>query len=160
MQTDMTTGNPLKTMLRFTGPLLVGNIFQQLYTMVDTVIVGKFVGTKALAAVGSTGTIVFFILGFVMGVTNGFTVLTAQKFGAGNKKEMRQTVGNAAILSGILALLMTTISMVFMRKLLIFMNTPEDIFEEAYQYISVIFIGLPFISGVLPLMLSFWYFEQ
>lgn len=96
MQTDMTVGNPLKMMLRFAVPLLVGNLFQQLYTMMDTVIVGKFVGTGALAAVGATGTITFLILGFLMGVTNGFTVFTAQKFGAGDMKRMRETVGNAA----------------------------------------------------------------
>ena len=81
-QYDMTTGNPTKIILNFTLPIFIGNVFQQFYNMADAVIVGKFVGTKALAAVGSTGTIMFLIYGFVVGMTAGFTVLTAQKFGA------------------------------------------------------------------------------
>lgn len=84
----------------FTIPIVIGNIFQQFYSMVDTVIVGKFVGTKALAAVGSTGTIGFLILGFLMGLTAGFTVLTSQRFGAGDMPGMRKTVGSATVLSG------------------------------------------------------------
>lgn len=142
MQTDMTVGKPLKMMLRFAVPLLIGNIFQQFYTMMDTVIVGKFVGTKALAAVGSTGTITFLILGFLMGVTNGFTVFTAQKFGAGDMKKMRQTVGNAAILAVFLALIVTALSMSVMYGLLKYMNTPEDIFNDAYHYVMIICGGI------------------
>ena len=84
MERDMTVGTPWKIILNFTIPIVIGNIFQQFYSMVDTVIVGKFVGTKALAAVGSTGTIGFLILGFLMGLTAGFTVLTSQRFGAGD----------------------------------------------------------------------------
>ena len=81
MERDMTVGTPWKIILNFTIPIVIGNIFQQFYSMVDTVIVGKFVGTKALAAVGSTGTIGFLILGFLMGLTAGFTVLTSQRYG-------------------------------------------------------------------------------
>ena len=99
MQTDMTVGKPMKMLLNFTIPVFLGNVFQQLYSMADAVIVGKFVGTKGLAAVGATGTITFLIIGFLMGLTTGFTVLTSQKFGAGRMDEMRKTVGNAAILS-------------------------------------------------------------
>ena len=82
MQQDMTAGSPAKTILMFTVPIFVGNVFQQFYSMVDTIIVGKFVGTTALAAVGSVGTIMFLIIGFMLGLTAGFTVLTAQRFGA------------------------------------------------------------------------------
>ena len=78
-------------LLGFTIPVFIGNVFQQFYNMVDAVVVGKFVGTKALAAVGSTGTIIFLIIGFLLGLTAGFTVLTAQKYGAGKMDEMRQT---------------------------------------------------------------------
>lgn len=81
MERDMTVGSPGKMILQFTFPLFIGNVFQQLYNMVDTIIVGKFVGANALAAVGSTGTIMFFIIGFLQGLTAGFTVPTAQKFG-------------------------------------------------------------------------------
>ena len=94
MKTDMTQGKPVKVLLGFTIPVFIGNVFQQFYNMVDAVVVGKFVGTKALAAVGSTGTIIFLIIGFLLGLTAGFTVLTAQKYGAGKMDEMRQTVGN------------------------------------------------------------------
>ncbi|MGN1139634.1 MAG: MATE family efflux transporter, partial [Oliverpabstia sp.] len=93
MEKDMTVGNPAKMIWNFTLPVVTGNIFQQFYTMVDTVIVGKFVGTNALAAVGATGTICFLILGFLMGLTAGFTVLTSQRFGAGDMAGMRKTVG-------------------------------------------------------------------
>ena len=88
---DMTVGDPQKIILNFTIPVFIGNVFQQVYSMADTVIVGKFVGTKALAAVGATGTINFLILGFLLGLTAGFTVLTAQKFGAGDMGSMRKT---------------------------------------------------------------------
>ena len=130
LQQDMTTGNPAKTILNFTFPIFIGNVFQQFYNMADTIIVGKFVGTKALAAVGSTGTIMFLIIGFVLGMTAGFTVLTAQKFGAGDMKAMRQTVGGAAILSGLVSVVLTILSMAFMKPLLRFMQTPSDIFAD------------------------------
>ena len=90
VQNDMTVGSPMKMILSFTFPIFLGNVFQQFYNMADAVIVGKFVGTKALAAVGSTGTIMFLIYGFVVGMTAGFTVLTAQKFGC------RRHAGDAA----------------------------------------------------------------
>ena len=89
MRTDMTVGKPMKIILNFMIPVFIGNVFQQLYSMVDTIIVGKFVGTKALAAVGSTGTITFLIIGFLLGLTTGITVLTSQKLGAGKMQEMR-----------------------------------------------------------------------
>lgn len=142
LQKDMTTGNPGKIIFEFTLPIFIGNIFQQFYNMADTMIVGKFVGTKALAAVGSTGTIMFLILGFVMGMTAGFTVLTAQKFGAGDMEAMRQTVGSAAVLSVIMSVVLTAVSMLFMKKLLVFMQTPADIFDDAYAYIMIICAGI------------------
>lgn len=123
-------------------PIFIGNVFQQFYNMADTVIVGKFVGTKALAAVGSTGTIMFLVLGFVWGMSAGFTVLTAQKFGAGDMKAMRQTVGNAAVLSVIISVALTAVSMAFMKPLLHVMRTPGDIFADAYAYIMVICAGI------------------
>lgn len=142
MRTDMTAGKPMKILLDFTIPVFIGNVFQQFYNMVDAIIVGKFVGTKALAAVGSTGTIMFLILGFLTGLTAGFTVLTAQKFGAGKMDEMRQTVGNAALLSIVVSVIMTAVSMAGMHSLLKFMNTPADIFKDAYAYIMIICGGI------------------
>lgn len=142
MKTDMTAGKPMKMILDFTIPVFIGGVFQQFYNMMDAIIVGKFVGTKGLAAVGATGTIIFLIIGCLMGLTAGFAVITAQKFGAGKMREMRQTVGNAAILSVIMSIIMTAVSMIGMRKLLLLMNTPEDIFHDAYVYIMIICGGI------------------
>lgn len=141
-QNDMTVGNPMKIILGFTLPIFIGNVFQQFYNMADAVIVGKFVGNKALAAVGSTGTIMFLIYGFVVGMTAGFTVLTAQKFGAGDMKGMRKTVAGAGILSFVVGALLTILFMVFMKPLLILMNTPSDIFADAYSYIMIVSGGI------------------
>ena len=142
MKTDMTQGKPVKVLLGFTIPVFIGNVFQQFYNMVDAVVVGKFVGTKALAAVGSTGTIIFLIIGFLLGLTAGFTVLTAQKYGAGKMDEMRQTVGNALILTALVSAVMTAVSMTGMHALLKFMHTPDDIFKDAYAYVMIICGGI------------------
>lgn len=142
VQNDMTVGNPMKIILNFTLPIFLGNVFQQFYNMADAVIVGKFVGNKALAAVGSTGTIMFLIYGFVVGMTAGFTVPTAQKFGAGDMKGMRRTVAGAGILSLIVGAILTVLFMLFMKPLLTFMNTPSDIFKDAYGYIMIISAGI------------------
>nr|WP_296958276.1 MATE family efflux transporter [uncultured Mediterraneibacter sp.] len=141
-QNDMTVGNPMKIILSFTMPIFIGNVFQQFYNMADAVIVGKFVGNKALAAVGSTGTIMFLIYGFVVGMTAGFTVLTAQKFGAGDMTGMRKTVAGAGILSFIIGAILTALFMIFMKPLLILMNTPSDIFSDAYSYIMIVSGGI------------------
>ena len=128
--------------LSFTFPIFIGNVFQQFYNMADAVIVGKFVGTKALAAVGSTGTIMFLIYGFVVGMTAGFTVLTAQKFGAGDMRAMRQTVAGASILSLIVGVILTADFMILMKPWLMAMNTPADIFADAYAYIMIVSAGI------------------
>ena len=141
-QNDMTVGSPMKIILSFTLPIFLGNVFQQFYNMADAVIVGKFVGNKALAAVGSTGTIMFLIYGFVVGMTAGFTVLTAQKFGAGDMEGMRKTVVGAGVLSFVIGTILTILFMVFMKPLLILMNTPSDIFADAYAYIMIVSGGI------------------
>ena len=142
LATDMTTGKPLGLILRFTVPLLIGNIFQQFYNMCDTIIVGNFVGTGALAAVGSTGTIMFLIFGLSVGLTTGFTVLTSQKFGAGDMEGTRRSVANGFLLSCIVIVGLTIICMFAMNPLLKLMNTPADIYADAYAYISVISLGI------------------
>lgn len=142
MELDMTKGNPTKLIMRFMIPIIIGNIFQQIYSMADAVIVGRFIGVEALAAVGATGSISFLILGFTQGLTTGFTVLTAQRFGAGDKESMKKSIGSAYILSAILAVLMTIISVTQMDKLLVVMNTPDDIYEMAKTYIVIICLGI------------------
>ena len=138
----MTKGSPTRIILGFTLPLFLGNVFQQFYNMADTIIVGQFVGTGALAAVGSTGTIMFLITGFATGLGTGFTILTAQRFGAGDMKGMRRSVFTAAVLTVIVSVLVTAVSVIFMHPLLDLMQTPADIYDDAYAYIIVIMWGL------------------
>lgn len=142
MELDMTKGNPFQLISKFIVPLIIGNIFQQFYNLIDTIIVGRFVGVQALAAVGATGTIMFLILGFMQGLTTGFTVLTAQRFGAGDYVGMKKTVGNAAVLSIIITIIATVVSVLGMDALLRLMNTPEDIFQMSKDYITIICLGM------------------
>lgn len=142
METKMTQGKPLAVILRFMLPVFLGNVFQQFYNMVDIIIVGKFVGTRALAGVGSTGTIMFLVMGICIGMTVGFSVLTSQKFGAGNEAETRRSVANGIILSFLVVLIMTSLSLLFMHPILHLMNTPPDIYDSAYAYISTICKGI------------------
>ena len=138
----MTTGSPGKMIFNFTMPIFIGNIFQQFYNMADTVIVGKFVGNAALAAVGACGTLAFLIIGFLQGVTAGFTVVTAQHYGAGNMKAMKKSVASGAVLTLIVSVILTVLSMVSMSKVLHLMNTPSDMYGEAYGYIRVLCGGI------------------
>ena len=143
MTKDMTVGSPMKLVLNFAIPLMFGNLFQQFYSMVDTVIVGRFLGTSALAAVGSTGSINFFVIGFCTGVCSGFAIPVAQRVGAGDLSKMRRYVANAAYLSALFALVITVATGLGCRGILTLMQTPEDIFDGANAYIFVIFMGIP-----------------
>ena len=138
----LTEGRPLAVILRFTLPLFLGNMFMQLYNLVDTVIVGRFLGENALAAVGSTGTIIFLVQGLATGLTTGFTVLTAQHFGAMDPKGTRRSASNALMLSFGVILILTFFSTLFMHRILRIMNTPAEIYDDAYRYIIVICAGL------------------
>ncbi len=138
MQLDMTKGRPMPIIMRFFIPIFIGNMFQQFYNMVDSIIVGRYVGTEAFAAVGSTGTIMFLVLGFANGLATGFTVLTSQRFGAKDEKGIRQSVANAIFLSVIVSAVMTVFSMLSMKGLLHLLNTPSNIYHYAYDYIIII----------------------
>ncbi|MCD8221656.1 MAG: MATE family efflux transporter [Clostridiales bacterium] len=140
---DMTQGNPLRQILGFALPMLLGILFQQFYSMVDTVIVGKFLGVEALASVGSTAAINFMINGFVIGVTAGFAIPVAQRFGARDYRGMRQYVANTAWLSIAFATVMTVLVGALTWKILVWMRTPETIIQGAYHYIFIIFLGMP-----------------
>lgn len=142
---DMTSGNPLKIILGFSIPLLLGMLFQQFYSMVDTIIVGKYLGVDSLAAVGSTGSINFMIIGFCMGVCNGFAIPVAQKFGAKDYKKLRKYVANSAYLSAAFSAVMTVVVCALCRNILVWMKTPSNIIDGAYDYIFVIFLGIPVI---------------
>ncbi len=139
---DMIIGKPYKLILSFAIPMIIGNLFQQLYNMVDTIIVGKFVGVNALAGVGSTGAISFLVVGFALGVCTGFSIPVAQEFGAGNYKKMRKYIANSIYLCTITAVLLTVITVLGTGPILRLMNTPDEIFSDAYNYIIVIFAGL------------------
>ncbi len=142
MQMDMTKGRPLGMLLRFVIPVFIGNLFQQLYNMVDTIIVGRVLGPEALAAVGSTGTLFFLILGFSGGMSTGFTVVTSQRFGAGDEEGTHRSVATGILLSLVTAAVLTVVSSIILRPLLRVMNTPADIFENAYRYVSTICRGI------------------
>lgn len=155
MVKDMTNGSPSKHILGFAVPMLFGMLFQQFYNLVDTIIVGKTLGVEALAGVGATGSINFMIIGFCMGVCNGFVIPVAQCFGAKKPSDLRKYVFNGYICSVVFAIVLTLASVIFCRKILIVMNTPADIIDHAYNYIVVIFIGIPtvflynMVSGVI-----------
>ena len=138
----MTQGKPLAIILRFMFPLFLGNVFQQLYNMVDSIIVGNFVGKDALAGVGSTGTIMFLVNGFAIGIATGFSVLTSQRFGADDVEGTRRSVGNGIILSAIFGTVLTIVSTASMPVILHWMHTPDSIYQEAYDYIVTICAGL------------------
>lgn len=140
---DMTEGSPLKLIAGFFIPMLCGLLFQQLYNMADIIIVGKSLGVSALAAVGSTGSINFMIIGFCQGVCSGFSIPVAQKFGEKNEKAMRRFVANSGWLTLIFAAAMTTMVCLLCRNILVLMRTPADIIDGAYSYIFVIFLGIP-----------------
>lgn len=142
MTNDMTKGNPVKLILLFSIPLLIGNVFQQLYSMVDTIIVGRFVGVEALAAVGSTGSMFFLVNGMILGLTSGFAVLVSQKFGAKDDIGVKKAVASNIVLTLISTLLMTVVALLVKNPLLRMMNTPENIFDNANTYITIIFAGL------------------
>lgn len=139
---DMTNGKPMKLILFFSIPLLIGNIFQQFYNMVDTIIVGRALGKNALAAVGSTGPINFLILGFATGITSGLAVLVAQRFGAGDEKGVKKAVASAVVLVTSFTVGLTALSVLGTKWLLTITNTPEEIFQDAYDYIVTIFAGM------------------
>ena len=143
MTKDLTTGSPLKLIITFTFPAFLGMLFQQFYNVVDTIIVGKLLGIGPLAGVGATGSLNFMVLGFCMGICNGFAIPVAQKFGAGDQVELRKFVANSLWLVAIIALVLTVPVCVYCRPILRVMNTPEDVFEYAYQYIFIIFLGIP-----------------
>ena len=142
MTNDLTRGSPAKQILFFTIPLLIGNLFQQFYSMADTMIVGRTIGVEALAAGGATGSISFLIIGFSQGLTSGFAVITAQRFGAGDMDGVRKSVTSGILLGAGITVILTAVSVPLARPVLELMQTPEDILDDAHAYIAVIFAGI------------------
>ena len=144
MSTSMTKGSPLKLMLSFAFPLLVGNLLQQTYNIIDAAIVGQILGAKALASVGASSSIQFLVLGFCMGSCTGFGVPVAKYFGAGKIRQMKNYVFNGALLTAGIAVILTTVCSVLCPQILHILSVPSDIYDNAYAYLLVIFLGMPF----------------
>ena len=143
MTKDLTTGSPLKLIIQFAFPQFLGMLFQQFYNVVDTIIVGKLLGVGPLAGVGATGALSFMVLGFCMGICNGFAIPIAQAFGANDQVSLRKYIANSFWLTALFSLVLTVPVCIFCRPILQLMSTPEDVFEYAYQYIFIIFLGIP-----------------
>ena len=140
---DLTVGSPMKLVLGFAVPLLFGYVFQQMYNFVDTAIVGRTLGSAALAAVGSTGSLNFLILGFCNGICAGFGIPIAQSFGAKDEVEVRRYVTNSVWLAGVISVVMAVITAIGTRTMLVWMSTPADILDDAVNYIQLIFATIP-----------------
>ena len=139
---DMTIGEPMKLIFWFSLPLLIGNIFQQLYNIADIVIVGRTLGMKALAAVGATSPIFFFLMFVIVGLTNGFSVITGQRFGAKDIVGVKRSTTVSTVLSTVFTLAFSLILLFFMNVFLKYMNVPQDIYKDAYIYIQIVCAGL------------------
>ena len=152
MTKDLTKGSPTKLILMFTMPILIGNIFQQLYNMADTLIVGRTIGADALAAVGCTGSIMFFIIGFAQGLTSGLSIVIAQRFGAGDEEGVRRSFATGIVIAVGITVVLTAVSVLIARPVLELMQTPAKIIDDAYSYIVVIYAGI--VASVLFNFLS------
>ena len=142
MTKTMTEGGPARLIFLFALPLLGGNIFQQFYNMMDAVIVGNILGENALAAVGCTGSIMFLIIGFVQGMTSGLSIVTARYFGANDLTYVRRSFAANIVVGSVTTIILTVISVPLARPILRLMQTPENILDDAYSYIVIIYAGI------------------
>ena len=139
---DLTKGSPAKLILMFTVPLLIGNVFQQFYNMVDMIIVGQTLGKNALAAVGATGSLTFLIIGFAQGLTAGLAIITAQRYGAKDYRGLKKSFAASVVISLIVTIVLTALSLVFIHPMLQLMQTPPEIIDQAQTFISIILLGI------------------
>ncbi len=139
---DMTTGSPAKLIIRFMIPMFLGNLFQQFYNVVDSIVAGQFLGVQALAAIGSTGSLMFFVIGWLNGLTSGFAIMVAQCFGAKKEDRMRHYVAMSVYLSVAFALVMTIGLTLANEPILRLMNYSEEIMPEVKAYMGIIYAGL------------------
>lgn len=144
---DMTSGSPLKLIITFALPLMAGNIFQQLYTVVDTMVVGKALGVDALAALGATDWLYWMWLGMIQGVTQGFGILMAREFGARQLEKLRSVVGSSTVLSALAALLLMVSGLMITGPTLVLLNTPEEILPWSSLYLRILFLGVPIVMA-------------
>ena len=140
---QMTLGRPASLIFTFALPLMVGNVFQQLYTVVDTMVVGKALGVQALAALGAADWMNWLMLSVIQGLTQGFGILMAQHFGAGKAADLRRTIGNAAVLSLLSALLLLGFGQAIARPVLLLLQTPKTILSDTLLYLRIMYLGIP-----------------
>ena len=139
---SLTSGNPAKLMISFALPVCLGNIFQLFYSLADTRIVGSTLGEGSLAAVGATTAVSTLLIGFLQGMANGFSIISAQSMGAKEEKQLRQTAAGTLVLGGVITLFLTVLSLTLLPLLLHVLNVPDDLYPEAHSYISIILLGL------------------
>ncbi|WP_267635084.1 MATE family efflux transporter [Enterococcus faecium] len=139
---DLTKGSPAKLILLFTVPLLIGNVFQQFYNMIDMIIVGQTLGKNALAAVGATGSLTFLIIGFAQGLTAGLAIITAQRYGAKDYRGLKKSFAASVVISLVVTVILTVLSLLFIRPMLQLMQTPPEIIDQAQTFISIILLGI------------------
>lgn len=144
MHKQMTIGNPYKIILLFALPLMLGNLFNQLYYTVDSIIVGQFVGTHALSAVGTTDWLNYLFMSIIMLFPQGFGILIAKEYGNNNKKKVNLVIQNSLFLSLIILVIVEILAQSLARPFLVFLNTPDEIIDLAEIYIRIIFAGIPF----------------
>jgi len=142
MTKNLTEGDPARLIFFFALPLVAGNMMQQLYAFIDTLIVGRFLGVNSLAAVGCTGSLMFLTLGFIMGFCTGVTIYTGQRFGAGDAQGVRRSAAACVVLGILVVLTLTAIILPLTRSLLLLMETPAEIIDGAQDFISIVFAGL------------------
>ena len=141
---DMTVGSPTRDIVKFAVPLIGGYILQQMYLIIDAAIVGQFIGVNALAAVGASSSIMFLIMGFCNGSCAGFAIPVAQEFGAKEYSKMRAYVANALRIVAVIAVVITAVTAIFCEHILKLVNTPDDIFHDAYLFLLLNFLAIPF----------------
>ncbi len=146
MALDMRKGNPTKLMLKFALPMLVGNVFQQLYNMVDSIVVGRFVGKNALAAVGTSFSLINFITLLIIGLCMGSSVVISQYYGAENHRNLRRAISTSAIFILIITIFLSVVTFLFAKPLLVLIKTPSEILDQSAIYIKIVFAGLIFVS--------------
>ncbi len=144
---NMTQGDPARLIFSFAIPLMLGNVFQQLYTTVDTVIVGQALGLQALAALGAAEWLNWLVLGMIQGFAQGFSISMAQRFGAGDHRGLNQAIAASAGLAAAISLALLVVSQLAVKPILILMNTPEDILGGALTYLRIMFAGIPVIMA-------------
>lgn len=142
MTKDMTEGKPLRLIIAFCIPMMLGNLLQQLYNVVDAAVVGQYLGDNAVGAVGVTGSICFLIIGFATGICSGFSMLTARSYGAGDYSKMRRYVINSLYLCAAVSVILTAITLLCTRKILELMNTPDELIEQSYEFLFITLASL------------------